>query len=230
MLRHIPFVLLVFVLTSSAFPSYNTTDIRNRWEDEIAVFDQLNKQPQPQNAILFYGSSSIRMWDDIEEDMSPYPVIRRGYGGAALHDAAHYARRVLTPLDYRALVIFVANDIWGTANDKSPAEMERLMDKIVQTSRRHRPGAPVFIIEVTHIPARAHLIEAWDAANAHLKAYANALDGVHFIPTRDLYLCAGDRVRAELFQADGIHQNESGYAIWKDRIKSKIDEVMRKKA
>ena len=224
MLKFIPFAF-VLLTACATFSRSERAAMDELWGKDIAAFDELNKGFLPEQAILFYGSSSIRLWDNIETDMAPFPVVRRGYGGASLHDAAYFARRVLTPIDYRALVLFVGNDIWGNEYDKTPEEMEFLADKIVRTSRRHEKSAPVFFIEVTHVPARAHLIKEWDAANAKLKAYADEHDFVHFIPTRDLYIKENGQIREDLFREDNIHQNEAGYAIWKERIKDEISKV-----
>lgn len=223
------FVPLIWLLhCSPALPwrKYDVNDMRQRWESDMKKFDRMSRKEMPEEAILFYGSSSIRLWKDIESDMAPYPTIRRGYGGAALHDAAYYAKRVLSPIDYRALVIFVGNDIWGTAADKSPAEMVDLMDLIVSTSRRHRPVAPVFLVEVTHIPARDHLVEEINAANDALADYAERHANVYFIPTRDIYLDDKGKVRRDYFRDDDIHQNEDGYRAWKNRIKTEIKQVL----
>ena len=51
------------------------------WEPEIAAFERADREsPPPRDAILFVGSSSIRFWDDLAEDMEPLVVIRRGFG------------------------------------------------------------------------------------------------------------------------------------------------------
>lgn len=224
-------IVLVFLLLgmSCAAPLglYDKAEMEDLWGEDIRRFDQLNRDnPPPRDAILFYGSSSIRLWNDIEEDMAPYPVVRRGYGGASLHDAAYFARRVLHPIDYSALVLFIGNDIWGKPTDKHPAEMQRLTEMIVKVSRRHRPEAPIFLIEVTHIPARAQLIKEWDAANRRLRRYADSQQDIFYIPMRDIYLDEQNQVREELFIEDQIHQNEQGYALWTGRIKEGLKAVL----
>lgn len=216
----LPLMLALTCTSSRPWAAYNTAEIRSKWEDQIAAFDVLNQRGLPKDPILFYGSSSIRMWNSIEADLSPMSVVKRGYGGASLHDAAYYAKRVLSPIPYKALAIFVANDIWGTPQDKSPAEIEKFLHYIVTTSRKQRPQAPIFLVEVTHVPARAHLMKEWDAANARIKAYAERYEDVHFIPTRDLYVTPEGSIRNDLFLGDQLHQNAAGYSVWTDRIKT----------
>ena len=35
---------------------------------------------------MFIGSSSIRLWDKLEDVMDPLKIIKRGYGGAHYRD------------------------------------------------------------------------------------------------------------------------------------------------
>ena len=83
-------------------------------------FEALDQRENyPDNSVIFAGSSSIRLWETLEEDMAPYPVIQRGYGGARLSDFAVYAERILYHHKNSGIVLFIANDIAGTENDKT---------------------------------------------------------------------------------------------------------------
>ena len=210
-------------LACSPLRKYDSSAIVAQWEDDIQAFERLDRAATyPDSAILFAGSSSIRLWDAIAEDMAPYPVIQRGYGGAALHDFAYYTPRILYPHHYRALVLFVGNDIWGNEDDKSPEEMVNLFRYIVKKSQRHQPSAPVFIVEVTHVPKREHLVETIQQANDAIRLASEQWENVHFIPTHDLYLTTDQKIDKSLFRDDDIHQNEIGYAQWTERLKEYI--------
>ena len=225
--RFLLFWLSLIFLACSPLKQYDTANIEERYAGEVAKFAIEDRNEElPDNAVLFYGSASIDLWESIEDDMAPYPVIKRGVRGFALHDAAYYAERLLTPHDYAALVIYVGNDILGNVGDKSPDEMAELLKHIIEVSKDHRPRAPIFFVEITHVPARAELVEKIDAANRRMQAVCKSLRRVHFIPTRDLYLNADDEVKSYLFRADRIHQNEEGYALWTDRIKSILREQL----
>lgn len=203
---------------------YNSVE---RWEDDIRAFEALDAQTtDPQDAILFVGSSSIRLWEDIETDMAPYGVIQRGYGGASWADVAYYAERIVYPHDFAALVLFAGNDIWGNPDDRSPEELVLLLRHTVQTVRKKYADQPVFIIEITHVPVRGHMVAEIDAANTALRTETEQLENVHWIPTRDLYLNADGTVKTERFGEDHTHQNRAGYAMWTERIKQELERVM----
>lgn len=47
--------------------------------DEIAAFEAADRErPPPERPIVFVGSSSIRLWDTLAEDVAPLPVLNRG--------------------------------------------------------------------------------------------------------------------------------------------------------
>ena len=199
-----------------------------RWGDEIKKLEALDAQePDPQDAVLFVGSSSIRRWDDIEIDMAPYHPIRRGYGGAKYSDVAVFAARLLQPHQYRALVLFVGNDVTGKPDDPEPGQVERWVRSIISVSHEHQPQSPVFLIEVTPTEKR---FAAWPrirAVNASLREVALSTPDTYFIATAGQFLDPKGHPRDEFFVDDRLHLNGAGYDLWSELIRRRLDEVFR---
>lgn len=105
-MRRLIFLFVSLTLLScSPVKKYQSLPEVKAWENEILKFEQLDKdESYPEESVLFAGSSSIRLWTTLKEDMSPYPVIQRGYGGAKLSDFGVYADRLLNPHKSRAVV------------------------------------------------------------------------------------------------------------------------------
>ncbi|HWJ91245.1 MAG TPA: hypothetical protein VNR87_09020, partial [Flavisolibacter sp.] len=60
--------------------------------DEIQTFKKQDSiHFPPASANLFVGSSSLRLWKNIESDFQGYKVINRGFGGSSLPDVIRYA-------------------------------------------------------------------------------------------------------------------------------------------
>ncbi|MCA9265629.1 MAG: hypothetical protein KDA60_17330, partial [Planctomycetales bacterium] len=109
-----------------------------RWEQAMVDFDQKNDaETHPDDSILFVGSSSIVRWDHISTDVVPYHAIQRGFGGSRWSDVAVYAERLIKPHKFRAVVFFVANDITGGDNDRTPAEVLALFAHVRDVVRVH---------------------------------------------------------------------------------------------
>jgi hypothetical protein len=94
MRRNIILLAFLFIISCAPLSKYRDLPEVKAWESEIEKFEQLDiTKSYPSDAILFAGSSSIRMWSTIGKDMLPYNVIQRGYGGAKLSDFAVYFYR-----------------------------------------------------------------------------------------------------------------------------------------
>ena len=77
-------------------------------------FEEIDeKTSYDDNSIMFIGSSSIRLWDKLEDVMDPLKIIKRGYGGAHYRDLIFYIDRILNNHSLSMIVCFVANDIKG---------------------------------------------------------------------------------------------------------------------
>lgn len=198
-----------------------------QWSKEMQRIEALDAQESdPADAVLFIGSSSIRLWDDIATDMRPWPVIQRGYGGAKFSDLAVFADQIIKPHKFRALAIFVANDITGGATDKTPTEVVRLFEHVVATARRHEPEAPIFLIEITPTPSRWAAWPKIKECNAALRQACEKGENLHFISTADQYLDADGQPMPELFKEDRLHQNRDGYQRWSRLIRAAFAKVI----
>ena len=84
----------------------------SRFADEIRTFEAWDSQNSPpREAVLFVGSSSIRMWNTADS-FPAMPVINRGFGGSVISDATYYAPRIVVKYQPRVIVFYAGdNDI-----------------------------------------------------------------------------------------------------------------------
>ncbi len=198
-----------------------------RWEKDIAKFARLDEsEPDPENAVMLLGSSSIRLWENAAEMLAPYPTIRRGYGGARYSDLVVFAKRLITPHEFRALVVFVANDITGSKEDRSVEAVRRMVMHVIEIAREHQPESPILLVEVTPTPSRFHVWKEIRELNAMLREVALTQPNVSFVSTAEYYLDNEDQPRAEFFRDDRLHQNTAGYQVWAELIRRELDNVL----
>jgi lysophospholipase L1-like esterase len=222
----VPLLILTHLLLDpTAFEPWQS-DI-DRFAPAIEAFEKPNQtEENADDAILFTGSSSVRLWETIAEDVAPYPVIQRGYGGARFSDLAYYAERIIAPHEFRAVVIFIANDVAGTDRDKAPAETVKFFRHVLQVIRRKNPDAPVFLVEITPTARRWDVWDQTQATNAALRKVIESDPHGHFITTAEHYLNDDGQPRTELFVEDRLHQNRDGYRLWGRLIRAELDKVL----
>jgi len=227
MQRFVPFLILLVLIACSPVKKYQDLPEVKAWENDIQKFEQLDQSVKySQDALLFAGSSSIKLWSTLESDMSPYPVIQRGYGGAKLSDFAVYADRIFSPHPCRAIVIFIANDITGSDSDKSPKEVASLFRYVLDIIRKTHPDTPVFWIAVTPTAARWGVWDEIQKANNRIHDICEHSNNTYFIRTDSAFLDENRKPRTELFIDDKLHLNRQGYAIWTEIIKKELERVI----
>ena len=169
-------------------------------------------------AVLFVGSSSIRLWSTIAEDMAPYEVIQRGYGGAKLSDLGVFVDRIVSPHQVQAIVLFVANDISGKDTDATPEHVLELFKANVAIIRKSHPTTPLFYIAVTPTQSRFDHWSRIAEGNALIRSECESAENLHFISTAKAFLTIDGVPNDRLFLADRLHLNEKGYDLWASKI------------
>jgi lysophospholipase L1-like esterase len=189
-----------------------------RWEDSIAAFVAADhvKAPPP-GGVVFIGSSSIRLWDDVESQFNAPPVIiKRGFGGATMSACARYLDRIVVPYKPRLILVYAGdNDL---AEGREPREVLNHFVRFVETVHKTLPATRIAYISIKPSPARAALIPKMREANQLIREFIAASDHLDFIDVFTSMLDATGQPRAELFKTDALHLNSAGYKLWKTII------------
>lgn len=226
----ITLLFVAFIFSCSPLKKYDNTG--NVFEKEILNLELLDfKNKADKNNLLFIGSSSIRLWNDIENDMHPYKSIKRGYGGAHYYDLIHFTDRLISNHSPRAILIFVANDITGsndifkTYNDLSPKEVKKLFKYCYKSIRKTHKQVPVLVIETTPTPSRWDVWDKIAEANDLINEFCESNSNLHFINTRNKFIGKNGLPIKSFFISDELHLNKSGYKLWSEIIKEKLIEL-----
>lgn len=227
-MRKTGFLLITLLIVAcSPVKKYSTLPEVLKWENEISRFEKLDSAEQyPSDAILFTGSSSIKLWTTLEKDMAPYNVINRGFGGSKLSDFVVYGERLIAPHPCSAIVIFIANDISGTAGDKTPEEVGGLFKYLLKTIRRSHPETPVFWIEITPSPSRWKVWPQISEANQLISRICHKEKNTYFIRTSYSFISSDGQPIEGYFRSDMLHLNADGYKLWNSIIKKEINKVV----
>lgn len=220
--------ILVTITIFSCSPTRRFQDAAKSWEPEIQKLEAKDKiEKDPENAILYIGSSSIRLWKNIEKDMAPYPAIQRGYGGAKFTDLLVYAKRIIYPHQFKALVVFVANDITGAKEDKTPRQVLGMFKTLEKIVRKKYKNQPIYFVAITPNKSRWKVWPQAREANALIESYCKTKKNLNFIATEEKYLGKDGQPIDEYFIADKLHQTQKGYDVWAAIIKDKLNETLK---
>lgn len=167
----------------------------------------------------FLGSSSIQFWQTIKTDFPQVDPVNLGVWGTDFSDLLADAPRLLRENPATRYVIYSGdNDIAaGSKAEDVVAKFEKLEALIHSTY----PQAKIFLISIKPCPVpdrRQHIPEV-ARTNSLLKNFTAFKPSVTFVDVFPAMLTAEGEPRAELFQADGLHMNEKGYALWANALR-----------
>ncbi|MBO5814566.1 MAG: lipase [Bacteroidales bacterium] len=175
--------------------------------------------------VMFFGSSSIRLWKGLEEMMSPLRVVNRGYGGATIRDIHYNYPILMAQYKPKAFVVFCDNDIAGNANDLTTGEVLDHYRLLFQRLDKDYPGTPVFFLSWKYSELRAGLRDKQRIVNHLIEEYADKSEQVTFVDVNSLLLDKDGNVNSSLFEKDNLHINRDGYLLWTSVLKPKLMEI-----
>ena len=173
--------------------------------------------------VLFTGSSSIRFWETLEEDMYPLKVLNRGFGGAHIAHVNYHFKDVVERYNPKAIVFFCGtNDITAL---KTPDETVNDFKVFRQKVKAAMPDVHIFVIGIKPTPARQYLESEEMEYNRLITNMSKKDDLLTFIDIWEAMLTEdGSRV-PQLFVDDGLHINAEGYKIWTKLVRSHLKSV-----
>jgi lysophospholipase L1-like esterase len=187
--------------------------------NEIKAFVREDSAHAPKpGIILFVGSSSIRLWNTLQQDFPNHQVLNRGFGGASLPDVALYAQQTIYRYQPAQIVFYCGeNDFAGSDTIQVQTVVNRFTNLFRQIRLRH-PNVPFVFIAIKPSPSRAQLMPKMEAANKQIQQFLSKQKKARFADVYPDMLNENGRPRGELFKSDSLHMNEKGYAIWKAKL------------
>ena len=206
------------VETPPAAPPKPAAKPSGKWERAIVEFEAADKKsPPPQGAVLFIGSSSIRLWTTLATDFPGVKTINRGFGGSQLADSVYYADRIVIPYKPRLVVLFAGtNDINA---GKKPEQVAADFKAFVEKVRAGLPDTRIAYLSISPAPIRWAQADKQKEANRLIKQFIDAGQNLDFIDEWNQFLGPDGKPREDLFRPDRLHSNAAGYKIRADVVR-----------
>lgn len=188
------------------------------YEKDIEAIEKKEKEsPSKKGAVVFTGSSSIRMWRTLQDDMMQIPAVNRGFGGSTLRQVNAYAERIIFPLEPSVLVIYCGeNDIATT--DRSPEETHQDFLELVAWYRSNLPNTSILYISMKPSPARWDWWPQFDEGNELIREACDAEEFLSYLDVGPLMLGEDGQPLPDIFLKDKLHMNAKGYALWSEAV------------
>lgn len=193
-----------------------------RFQEQI---DQITERyadvPRDGELVVFAGSSSIRMWNDLADYFPEHQVINAGFGGSQTFELLHYVDELIIGFKPKKVVIYEGeNDI---AAGKSVGQILVTMHDLVNTVKKALPDVEILLISAKPSISRWHLKDTYVHLNQHFEEYGEITENLEFVNIWDVMLDESGNPKGDIFLEDELHMNKAGYDLWGEVIGRYMD-------
>lgn len=204
----LPFVLLLGLGNAASAQTFTPC-----CGSEIKAFESQDTSfPPPAATVEVVGSSTIRLWDSVRNDLAPLEVIPRGFGGSSADDLDYYLNRIVLKYAPRAVAIYEGDT--DTGNGKSADYVAAKLQQIVARIRTQYLTTRVYIISVKPSPYRWAYWPVVQQLNAQMKEYCEKTFECTYVDVATALLDANGQLVPAYYASDRVHLSPAGYAVW----------------
>jgi lysophospholipase L1-like esterase len=187
------------------------------YENEVQRMEKERAELTYDPKLLFYGSSSIRLWEDLQKDFAGYQPINLGFGGSTLAACVWFFDRLVAPFHPTSIIVYAGDNDLG--DGRHPEEVFIFFKQFVSQVRDHFGDIPLAFISIKPSITRWNIVDSIRYANKiieeEIKRKANNL---HFINIYTRMTDNSGYPKREFLEPDGLHINAKGYALWKEIV------------
>jgi lysophospholipase L1-like esterase len=198
-----------------------------RFAQDIADFERWDsKNSYPADAVLFVGSSSIRMWPT-KMSFPDMPVINRGFGGSHISDVNFYFRRIVLPYKPKVIVFYAGdNDV---ISGKSAQQVFEDFRCFVQMVRQELPKTRIIFIGIKPSNSRWHVWPVMQQANEMVRGLCEQDGHMVFVDAGSVLLNEDGKPNNAYFLEDKLHLNTQGYQKWTQVLRPVVEREYNRK-
>ena len=209
--RFIFFLLLI--LGSNAFLFSQEIPLQ---KEVKSLTERIDKNGWEPNSFLFTGSSSVRLWRNLQEEFPTTPIINTGFGGSQTSDLLIHLDELV--IRYGPEKVFIYEGDNDISAGKEATQIMTDIDLLVNRILQKLPETNIVLISAKPSPSRWQLKNSYTVLNDLMRQYATTHNQVDFMNIWDVMLDKTGKPISEIFIADSLHMNEKGYAIWNKSV------------
>lgn len=186
------------------------------YEAEIRELESRLKNVRVACPAVFYGSSSIRMWETLPSDLAVPNAVNAGFGGSTLEACVYFFDRVIPPLHPASLVVYAGDNDLG--DSKSPEQVLTSFRALALMVERKLGPIPFGFVSIKPSPSRIGIIDRIRRTNHLIEAEIPNIPSAYWIEVFASMLDASSKPKPELFLEDGLHLSGKGYRLWAELL------------
>ena len=187
------------------------------YEDEVQRVEKEKGNLPYDPKMVFYGSSSIRLWESLYEDFKAYEPVNLGFGGSTLAACVWFFDRLVGAYQPESMIVYAGDNDLG--DGRHPEEVFIFFRQLVACVRERFGDIPLAYISIKPSVTRWNIVDSIRYTNTLIEEEIRREGrNLHYIDVYDRMLDDKGNPNRELLDADGLHINPKGYDLWKEVV------------
>ncbi len=191
------------------------------YEEEVKQLERSHLKDRADCGIIFYGSSTIRLWNNLNNDFSDLKVTNLGFGGSTLAACVWFFERIMSDFKPQALVVYAGDNDLG--DGRNPEEIFIFFQQLMFKANLKFGDLPCFFVSLKPSISRWQMADQFRYTNNLIESEIIKLNNNwKFIDIFKRMLDKSGRPNPIYYDHDGLHLSEEGYRLWKEIIHDRL--------
>lgn len=188
------------------------------YEDDVKEVEQILQASPYKPQTIFYGSSTIRLWDSLYTDFEAYKPVNLGFGGSTLAACAWFFDRIMASIKNPSTFILYAGDN-DLGDERHPEEVLLFFQQLASRTRYRFKNVNCYYVSIKPSISRWNIKDNIIKTNRLIEEEINNHQP-HFTFVNLFYsmLNKNGRPVKRYYADDGLHLSPAGYEVWKKII------------
>jgi lysophospholipase L1-like esterase len=189
------------------------------YHDDVERLEKKIKQLDFRPKMIFYGSSTFTLWEELEELYKPYKPLNLGFGGSTLAACTWFFDRIFKNIEKPESIVIYAGDN-DLGNGRHPEEVIAFLENLLVKINSKYGDIECTVISIKPSIARYNLLNSIHFTNGLIKELMANKENYSFVDIYDAILDSNKIPNKNYFEQDGLHFNDKGYEIIIDKLEN----------
>jgi hypothetical protein len=182
------------------------------WAWELAEYAKADRISQlPKDPIVVVGGRRVKLWNDLEDLLSPSPVLVRSLGDAIVEDITYNYEALIGYYRPQAVVLLPGNSEFYIRDNKSAQDLVAAIQDLADLDETHNGSDHFYIFSPLKTPLYPRNDRTVDETTLLLQAWATTNQRVTVLDGNALLSDKNGKPKAGFYRSDGVNLNERGY-------------------
>jgi lysophospholipase L1-like esterase len=188
------------------------------YEDDVRQLEARREMEFDNPELIFYGSSSIRLWDTLGKDFEERKVANLGFGGSTLAACVWFFERIMSDYNPSTLIVYAGDNDLG--DGRNPEEVFIFFQQLMVKVKARFGDIPCYFISLKPSLSRWNLADKFMYTNNLIEGeIIKSQNNWKFIDVYKSMLDSSGHPKPQYYAEDGLHLSKMGYKLWKEIIK-----------